>query len=259
MIFFDTHTHLYDSRLMADEGQIARALAAGVQYMYMPNCNSETIDGMMSMAEKWPQHCLPGMGLHPCYVKEDYKTELDIVAAWLQKRPFSAVGEIGLDYYWDLTWKEQQIEAFQAQIDMALQYDIPIVIHSRESTQDCLQIVKDRNNSNLRGIFHCYSGTLAQAQEIVRCGFHLGIGGVVTYKKSGLDEIVRDIPLQHLVLETDAPYLAPVPHRGRRNESAYIPVIADAIAAIKNIAVATVADVTTANALAIFGMSKNNL
>lgn len=237
---------------MADEGQIARALAAGVHHMYMPNCNSETIDGMMMMAGKWPQNCLPGMGLHPCYVKEDYKAELDIVASWLQKRPFAAVGEIGLDYYWDLTWKEQQIEAFHAQIDMALQYDIPIVIHSRESTQDCLQIVKDRNNSNLRGIFHCFSGTLAQAQEIVHCGFHLGIGGVVTYKKSGLDEIVRQIPLQHLVLETDAPYLAPVPHRGRRNESAFVPIIAAAVASIKEIALVDVANITTTTAKNIF-------
>ncbi len=253
MTFIDTHTHLYDERLITDEGQIQRAMDAGVTRMYMPNCSSETINGMMQLAEKWPKNCLPMMGLHPCYVKDDYQKELAIVAEDLGKRKFYAVGEIGLDYYWDLKWKAQQIEAFEAQIDLALQYHLPIVIHSRESTADCIEVVKRKQNGKLKGIFHCFSGTLTEAQEIIELGFHLGIGGVITYTKGNLPEIVKEISLSHIVLETDAPYLAPVPYRGKRNESSYIPVIAAKIADIKSSSVEEVAKVTTANANGIFG------
>jgi TatD DNase family protein len=252
MILVDTHTHLYDDRLMADEGSIPRAIAAGVQRMYMPNCNSETIAGMLTLADRWPENCLPMMGLHPCYVKDDYKNELNIVAEWMEKRKFAAIGEIGLDYYWDLTWKTQQHEAFREQIDLALKYSLPIVIHSRESTQDCIDVVREMQNGSLRGVFHCFSGTVEEARQIIALGFFLGIGGVVTYKKSTLPEIVREIPLAHIVLETDAPYLAPVPYRGKRNESAYIPVIAATIAEVKGISVADVAAITTANAEKLF-------
>ncbi len=253
MRYTDTHTHLYDERLMADDGQIQRAIDAGVTKMYMPNCDRNTIENMLLLADKWPINCLPMMGLHPCYVKENYKEELAIAADWFQKTKFYAVGEIGLDYYWDMTFKAQQKEAFETQIDWALQHDLPIVIHSRESTQDCIDIVRNKQNGKLKGIFHCFSGTLDEAQQIIGLGLYLGIGGVVTYKNSGLQEVVKEVSLDHIVLETDAPYLAPVPYRGKqKNESSFIPVIAEKIAELKNCAVSEVAAITTANAEKIF-------
>lgn len=254
MIYTDSHTHLYDEQLLADEGQIQRAIDAGVTRMYMPNCDSTTIVGMLQLADQWPENCLPMMGLHPCYVKEHYKQELALVAEWLSKRKFAAIGEIGLDYYWDMTYKEQQKEAFETQIDLALQYDLPIVIHSRESTQDCIDIVSSKQNGKLKGIFHCFSGTTEEAKQVVELGFYLGIGGVITYKKSNLPEILQAIPLQHIVLETDAPYLAPVPYRGKRNESSYIPLIAAKIAEVLNCPAEEVATITTANCKQIFAM-----
>jgi TatD DNase family protein len=253
MNFIDTHTHLYDERLIRDPEQIKRAIEAGVRHMYMPNCNSETIGGMMELAALWPENCFPMMGLHPCYVKEDYKAELGIVEEWLKKERFFAVGEIGLDYYWDLTYKTQQIEAFEHQIGLAQQYNIPIVIHSRESTQDCIDIVRRHQTGRLTGIFHCFGGTIQEADQIINLGFHVGLGGVVTYKNSGMADVVDNIPLTGIVLETDAPYLAPVPYRGKRNESSYLPAIAAKIAEIKGIPVSEVAAVTTTNANRIFG------
>ncbi len=251
-MYIDTHTHLYDERLMKDAAQIQRAIDAGVTQMYMPNCDSNTIEGMLQLADKWPQNCMPMMGLHPCYVKEDYKNELAVVADWLQKRRFHAVGEIGLDYYWDMTYKAEQLEAFEIQIDLALQYDLPIVIHSRESTADCIEVVRHKQNGKLRGIFHCFSGTLQEAGQIAALGFYLGIGGVVTYKKTDLPEIITKLTLARVVLETDAPYLAPIPYRGKRNESSYIPVIAQKIADISGLPIEAVAAVTTANAKQVF-------
>ncbi|MEI8278466.1 MAG: TatD family hydrolase [Bacteroidota bacterium] len=254
-MFIDTHTHLYDEQLMVEEDAvIQRALDAGVTKMYMPNCDSSTIAGMMHLAAKWPTHCLPMMGLHPCYVKEHYKEEIAIVQKWLAEYPFAAIGEIGLDYYWDLTYKEQQIEAFEQQIDWALQYQLPIVIHSRESTQDCIDIVRKKQNGQLKGIFHCFSGTLDEAQQVVALGMHLGIGGVVTFKKTTLVDIVHEIPLEHIVLETDAPYLAPVPYRGKRNESSYIPLIADKLAEIKQMPITELEAITSLNAQKIFAI-----
>jgi len=204
------------------------------------------------MADEWPDNCMPMMGLHPCYVKENYRDELELVAAWLLKRKFYAVGEIGLDYYWDMTYKAQQIESFETQIDLALAYDLPIVIHSRESTRDCIDIVSKKQNGKLHGIFHCFSGTKEEAQQITKLGFYLGIGGALTYKKSTLPDIIKETELANIVLETDAPYLAPVPYRGKRNESSYIPIVAQKIAEIKKISVQEVAAITTANAIKIF-------
>lgn len=252
-MYIDTHTHLYDEQLMAEEdAMIGRAIAAGVTRMYMPNCDSSTVYTMMHLAKKWPGNCLPMMGVHPCYIKENYKQELDKAAQWLEKEKFHAIGEIGLDYYWDLTFKTQQQEAFEQQIDWALQYNLPIVIHSRESTQDCIDIVRKKQNGKLRGIFHCFSGTQDEADQIIDLGLYLGIGGVVTFKKATLADVVKATPLQHMVLETDAPYLAPVPYRGKRNESSYIPLVATKIAELKSITVEEVASITTQNAEKIF-------
>lgn len=252
-MYIDTHTHLYDEQLMAEEdAMINRAIAAGVTRMYMPNCDSSTIDTMMHLAKKWPANCLPMMGVHPCYIKENYESELNNAAQWLEKEKFYAIGEIGLDYYWDLSFKTQQQEAFERQIDWALQYNLPIVIHSRESTQDCIDIVRKKQNGSLRGIFHCFSGTGNEAEQIIDLGLYLGIGGVVTFKKASLADIVKATPLEYIVVETDAPYLAPVPYRGKRNESSYIPLIAAKIAELKSMPVEEVAGITTQNAEKIF-------
>ncbi len=252
--FTDTHTHLYDEQFDQDrEAIIQKSLAAGVTKMYLPNCDQSTIAPMMDMVQKWPEHCFPMMGLHPCYVKEGYQKELDIVAAWLEKERFAAVGEIGLDYHWDTTFVAQQKEAFNIQMDWALQYKLPIVIHTRESMQDGIDMVRQKQDGNLKGIFHCFGGTVEEAKQITDLGFYVGIGGVVTFKKSGLNEVLQAVPMEYIVLETDAPYLAPVPYRGKRNESSYIPLIAEKIADIKQCSVAVVADVTTKNAAKLFG------
>lgn len=254
MIYIDTHTHLYDEQLATDEAEmIQRAIDAGVTKMYMPNCDSTTIAGMMNIAATYPANCYPMMGVHPCYVKDNYKEELKIAEQQLAQHKFYAVGEIGLDYYWDMTYQQQQIEAFEIQIDWALAHNLPIVIHSRESLQDCIDIVKKKQNGQLSGIFHCFGGNLQEAQQIVDLGFYLGIGGVVTFKNSTLPQVLAEIDLKHLVLETDAPYLSPMPYRGKRNESSYIPLIAQKLADIKQTDLNTIAEVTTANAVKIFG------
>jgi len=256
-MFIDTHSHLYDDRLdiPAQDAMIQRAVDVGVTKLYMPNCDQHTIEGMMRIARDWQQNCYPMMGLHPCYVKENVAEEMAIVRSWLEKEKFSAVGEIGLDYYWDKTFVPQQKEAFEQQIDWALEFDLPIVIHSRESTQDCIDIVRSKQAGRLKGIFHCFSGTLAEARQIIDLGgFSLGIGGVVTYKNSGLQPIVQEVPLEYIVLETDAPYLTPVPHRGKPNESGYIPLIAAKVAELKQISIERLAEITTENAHKIFGV-----
>jgi TatD DNase family protein len=251
-MYIDTHTHLYDERLLADEGQVQRAIDAGVTRMYMPNCDSNTVKPMLELTDQWPTYCFPMMGLHPTYVKENYKAEMVEVEEWLQKRNFYAIGEIGLDYYWDVTYKKQQLEVFERQIDLALQYKLPIVIHSRESTADCIESVRKKQNGSLKGVFHCFSGNQQEANQIIDLGLFLGIGGVITYTKGNLPEIVKEISLSHIVLETDAPYLAPVPYRGKRNESSYIPIIAQKIAMIKGCPVEEVAATTTRNAELLF-------
>ncbi len=252
-MYIDTHTHLYDEQLtIDDDAAIDRALAAGVGRMYMPNCDSTTIEGMMRIARKYPDNCFPMMGLHPCYVKEHYRDELTIVEKQLAAERFYAVGEIGLDFYWDLTFKAQQYEAFERQIDLALQYDLPIVIHSRESTDECIDVVRKKQNGKLTGVFHCFGGTKEQAAQIADLGFYLGIGGVITFKKAGLQDVVKETPLEHIVLETDAPYLAPTPYRGKRNESAYTVLVAQKIAELKGIALEEVAKITTENAEKLF-------
>jgi TatD DNase family protein len=250
----DTHTHLYVKTFKGDIAQvIERAEKEGIGRFYLPAIDSEEIPAMMELESKYPGKCIAMMGLHPCSVKDDFRKELDIVSDWLGKRSFAAVGEIGLDYHWDKTHVAEQKQAFHEQIEWALQYKLPIVIHSRESMEDCIQIVKEHQHGELRGIFHCFTGDLDSAKKIIDTGFYLGIGGVLTYKNSGLGEVLKDIPLDQLVLETDAPYLTPVPFRGKRNESSYIKYVAEKLAEVKGVSVEEVAKVTTANALKIFG------
>jgi TatD DNase family protein len=256
-MFIDSHTHLYDDRLneVKQDDMIRRAFDAGVDKLYMPNCDQYTIPGMMRIAGSFPGQCLPMMGLHPTYVKEDYKAELAVVKEWLGKEGFAAVGEIGLDYYWDKTFVAQQQDAFSQQIDWALQYKLPIVIHSREATADCIEMVRSKQNGALRGVFHCFSGTKAEADDIIGLGFMLGIGGIVTYKSNKeLQDIVQSVPLENIILETDAPYLSPVPFRGKRNESAYITFVAEKVAELRNISIEELGRITTSNANKLFAL-----
>lgn len=251
--FIDSHAHLFLPEFNEDcEAVMLRAKDAGIKKIFLPNIDSSTTDDLLKFEKRFPEHTFAMMGLHPCSVKENVQDELDLIKHWFSQRQFAAVGEIGLDFYWDVTFREQQFAAFKIQIDLALQYNLPVVIHSRNSIRECIDIVRSRQNGHLTGVFHCFSGTTAEAREIIDLGFYLGIGGVVTFKKSTLPEIIKNIDLSHLLLETDAPYLAPVPHRGKRNESCYIPLIAEKIADIKNRGVNEVAKATTENAERLF-------
>lgn len=249
----DTHTHLYSDDFESDRKEmIERALQAGIGRMYMPGIDSSCIDGMLLLEQRYPEVCIPMMGLHPCYVKENYKQELQVVKDWLDKRSFVAVGEIGLDFYWDSTFADQQLEAFKVQMEWALEKNIPIVIHTRNAMQPTIDAVKPFAARGLRGIFHCFSGSYESAVQITNMGFHLGIGGVLTYKNAGLPAALEKIDLQFMVLETDAPYLTPVPFRGKRNESSYVTYVAEKLAEVKQVSLETVAQITTENALKIF-------
>ena len=252
-MFIDTHTHLYSDEFNEDRiERINDALAKSVTKFYMPNVDSASIDGMLALEIHFPEVCLPMMGLHPCSVKSNYRQELDTVKKWLDLRRFVAIGEIGIDLYWDKTFIKEQELAFREQIFWALEYRYTIVIHCRNAFDEIFAILKSYDKLP-KGIFHCFSGDFIQAQKILSLGnFKLGIGGVVTFKNSGLDKVVEQLKLHDIVLETDAPYLAPVPYRGKRNESAYIPIIAQKIADIKKITVEEVAAITSANAEEIF-------
>jgi TatD DNase family protein len=253
MQLIDTHTHLYVEEFKEDfEQVIERAIKEGVEKFYLPAIDSPEIESMLSLEEKFPGKCIAMMGLHPCSVKADYEKELAIAEAWLKRRTFAAIGEIGLDFYWDKTFTEQQCNAFNIQMQWALEKNMPIVIHTRNAMQETIDTVKPFAAKGLRGIFHCFGGTYENAMEIIDMGFLLGIGGVLTYKKSGLESVIEKIDLKHIVLETDAPYLTPVPHRGKRNESAYIKIIAAKLAEIKKVFIEEVAVITTANAEKIF-------
>ena len=255
MKLIDTHCHLYLSAFKNDiEAIIKRAEDIGIEKFYLPAIDSSETDNLFLLEKKFPGKCIAMMGLHPCSVKEDFRPELEIVKKYLAERRFAAIGEIGIDLHWDKTFIVQQYEAFELQIEWALQYDLPIVIHSRDAMSETIDVVKKFVARGVRGIFHCFSGTYEQASAIIDAGFYLGIGGVLTYKNAGLSEVISQIDLKHLVLETDAPYLTPVPFRGKRNESSYLQYVIEKLAQIKNVTVEEVATVTTANAEKIFGL-----
>lgn len=254
MNLIDTHTHLYLDNYRNDiSAVIERARSQGVSRFYLPAIDSSEIESQLTLEQAYPGACLAMMGLHPCSVKENWRDELAIVEEWLNKRPFVAIGEIGLDFYWDRTFTDQQYEAFRQQTQWALDRDLPISIHTRNAMQETIDAVKPFADKGLRGIFHCFSGDEAAARQVIAMGFYLGIGGVVTYKNAGLAEALVNIPLRHMVLETDAPYLTPVPYRGKRNESSYLQYIAEKLADVKNTRVEEVAAITTENAQKIFG------
>lgn len=252
MQLIDTHAHIYLPDFNADRNaMLQRAAEAGITRILMPAIDSATHPQLLAVADAWP-HCHAMMGLHPCSVTERYAEELAIVEAYWKSRRFVAVGEIGLDFYWDTTFKQQQHEAFETQIRWALYENVPIVIHSRQALDECIEVV--RRHPGLRGVFHCFSGTVAQAQQIIDLQFYLGIGGVATYKKSGLDDVIKTIGLDAVVLETDAPYLTPVPHRGKRNESTYLSLVAQKLADVTGHTPEEVAAVTTQNAQKLFDL-----
>lgn len=234
---------------------IQRAIHTGITRLFLPNIDSTSIPGLFALTKTWPDHCFPMMGLHPCSVNEGFQSELKVVEHWLSQRKFYAVGEIGVDLYWDKTFKEQQLYAFEFQIRLAKKYALPIVIHTRNAFNEAYEVVERNNDTSLTGVFHCFSGTSEEAEKVIALkGFKLGIGGVLTFKNSGLDKVVQQIPLEHLVLETDSPYLAPVPHRGKRNESAYIRIIAEKLAELKQCSLEEVARITTENSKHLFGI-----
>ena len=251
----DSHCHLYSTQFNNDRGDaLNRALAAGVQQILLPAVDSETHAAMLELEAQYPSNCLAMMGVHPCSIDADPSRELALAEEYLSQRSFIAVGEIGLDFHWDLTHVEQQYLAFRRQIEWAVDLRLPIVIHSRKSTPECIAVVKEYLSRGLRGVFHCFSGTAEEAREIVDMGFYLGIGGVLTFKNGGLDKALADISLDALLLETDAPYLAPVPFRGKRNEPAYIPYIVEQLAQLKQCNREEVALKTTTNTQKLFAL-----
>lgn len=256
MMLIDTHCHLYLPEFADDLTQvIANAADKGIKHIYLPAIDSTTHAQTLQLAGSTNEsgvqfHAM--MGLHPCSVKENFEEELSEVYRYFNtEKNLCAVGEVGLDYYWDVTFKAQQQKAFDAQINLAMEKNLPVIIHSRNSTADCIDMVKPYRGK-VTGIFHCFSGTEAEAREVMDMGMHLGIGGVVTYKNTNLRDIVKAVGLSHVVLETDAPYLSPVPHRGKRNEPAFVKLVAEAIAAVTGISTEEVADITTANAKTVF-------
>lgn len=253
MVLIDTHTHLYLEEFKDDRSQVvSNAINKGIKYMMLPNIDSSSVSGMLDLCNAFPQNCFPMMGLHPTSVKENYEDELNLVDEWLKKKKFYGIGETGIDLYWDKTFFNEQKIAFRHQVELAKKYKLPIVIHSRNSFDEIYSILKETFSPELTGVFHCFTGNLEQANEIIELGFKLGIGGVVTFKNSGLDKVVSKIDIEHLILETDSPYLTPVPYRGKRNESAYTYYIAQKIAEIKKRPVEEIAEITTNNAKRLF-------
>ncbi len=253
-MFVDTHSHIYSEEFSSDRNEvIERALNAGIKRIILPNIDSSTIKPMLDLADSSPFLFSPLIGLHPTSVKEDFRKELQIMEYWLSKRKFPGIGEIGIDLYWDKTFLSEQTEAFIIQIGWAKKLNIPIVIHVRDSFQEVIEIIIQEKDESLRGVFHSFTGNIDQARQVIGLGFKIGVGGIVTFKNSGMDAVINEIDLKHIVLETDSPWLAPVPHRGRRNESAYITAIASKIASIYQITIEEVARTTTLNAQQLFG------
>ena len=248
----DTHAHIYLPEFDKDRLQIIdKAREAGVSKILMPAIDSSTHVAMLKSEESYPQ-CIPMMGLHPCSVKEDYEKELKVIDKYIRERRFIAVGEIGLDFYWDVSFREQQFDAFHKQIKLAIENNIPIAIHSRNAINECIKVVQQY--PRLRGVFHCFTGDVKQARQIIDCNFMLGIGGVVTFKNAGLDKVVKETGMNNVILETDAPYLAPEPFRGKRNEPAYTKIVAEKLSDIAGTSVEEIEKETTANATRLFNL-----
>mgnify|MGYP000381931337 CR=1 FL=1 len=254
MYFIDTHTHLYSTEFDSDRTEmVENAIKAGVKKLLLPNIDVASIEPMYRLCEEFPQNCFPMMGLHPGYVNENWEQDLLIIKKALDENKHIAIGEIGMDLYWDKTFIEEQKKAFRIQIEWAKELNLPIVIHARDAFDEIFEILDELNDAALTGVFHCFTGTLEQAQKINSYGgFYLGIGGVLTYKKSDLPSVLTEIPLEQIIVETDAPYLPPTPHRGKRNESKFLLHVAEKVAEVKNCSLMEVARITSENAEKLF-------
>ncbi len=254
-MFIDTHSHIYSEDFIHDrDDALKRASESGIKKIVLPNIDSGSIKHMLDLADAYPHYCYPLIGLHPTSVEEDYKEELAAIDYWLQRRKFYGIGEIGIDLYWESKYEQEQKDAFRYQIRLAKQLNLPVVVHVRNSFDETYQIVKEEQDGSLKGVFHCFTGTEEEAKKITELGFLLGIGGVVTFKNSDLDEVISNIDPQYLVLETDAPYLAPMPKRGKRNESSYLIHIAQKVAEVYRMPLTRIAEITTSNARNLFGI-----
>jgi TatD DNase family protein len=249
----DTHAHIYLSKFQDDlDDVLGAAKTLGVRKIFMPNIDSTSIESMLKIEQDYNDFCHAMMGIHPCYVKDNFLEELDIAHSWLEKRDFCAIGEIGIDLYWDKSHKDEQVIAFETQINWAKDLGKPIVIHCRDSMDTSIDIVRKHQDGKLRGVFHCFTGSIEQAKQIIDMGFMLGIGGVVTFKNGGLDQVLPALDTDWILLETDSPYLAPVPFRGKRNEPAYLNTIATRVGELMQCNLNEISAITTINALRLF-------
>jgi TatD DNase family protein len=249
----DTHAHIYEENYADDRDRvISEAISQGIDRIIMPNIDAETVEMMLQVSRKYPENCFPMIGLQPGSVQADYIHQLDSVFSWIGKEKFVGIGEIGIDLYWDKTYFKEQQDAFRQQLRTAREVNLPVSIHVRNSFEEVYSILEEEQNGSLTGIFHCFSGGKEEAEKIIRAGFYLGIGGVVTFKNSSLAWVLKDVALQNLVLETDAPYLSPVPFRGKRNECSWLWFIAEKLASVYQVPVEEVARITTGNALSLF-------
>lgn len=260
MFIIDTHTHLYLDAFADDRSEIVKnAISADVKYLLLPNIDSSSIEGMLSLCEEFKGHCFPMLGLHPSSVDSNFEIELNNITNLIdESNSYIAIGEIGIDLYWGKTYRSEQEYVFREQILLALEYNLPFVVHNRESFYEAIRVLNEINKEKYSGVFHCFSGDTHQAEQVIEMGFHIGIGGVLTYKNSGLEEVVQNISLNHIVLETDSPFLPPVPYRGKRNESSYLWKVAEKIAAIKQVNIRKVADITSQNAIELFKLPKQH-
>jgi TatD DNase family protein len=254
-MLIDTHSHIYSTDFIHDRDEvIQRAYSNDVRKIILPNIDSSSVKNLLDLVDTYPHICIPLMGLHPTSVNHDYQEELQVVEYWLKKRKFYGIGEIGIDLYWNTSFLEEQTHAFRFQLDLARQYELPVVVHVRDSFDEVYNVLKEENDKKLNGVFHSFTGTYEQAQLIIELGFKIGVGGIVTFKKSGLDEVISKIDPSHFILETDSPYLTPVPFRGKRNESSYLVYIAQKIAELHQMTVGDIAKITTENARKLFGI-----
>jgi TatD DNase family protein len=251
----DTHSHIYSKEFNGELADaIKRAVDNGVERILLPNIDSSSIRLMLDLADQYPQICFPMIGIHPTSINEDFEEELELVEYWLGKRTFYGIGEIGIDLYWDKTFVDEQVVAFKCQLELAKMHQLPLSIHTRESFEMVYDILKNSQFPGMKGVFHAFTGTVEQAQQVIDLGFKLGVGGIVTFKNSGIDQVISQIDLSHLILESDAPYLAPTPLRGKRNESAYIIYTAQKLSEIYGVSVDEIARQTTQNACNLFGI-----
>jgi TatD DNase family protein len=254
-MLIDTHSHIYSTDFIHDLDEvIQRAYSNDVRKIILPNIDSSSVKNLLDLVDTYPHICIPLMGLHPTSVNHDYQEELQVVDYWLKKRKFYGIGEIGIDLYWDKSFLDEQTHAFRHQLDLAKQYKLPVVIHVRDSFDEVYQVLNEINDENLNGVFHSFTGTIDQAKLIIELGFKIGVGGIVTFKRSGLDQIIKQIDPSHLILETDSPYLTPIPFRGKRNESSYLIYIAQKIADLHQMTIGDIAKITTENARNLFGI-----